>query len=187
MEEKFRDLLEEGEKILWCGRPEAFETMDKTNRNGIIAGLVIKAVVVAVLLVLYLITTGLAGAKAGFIICLLVLGAIIMANPFLVARRLRNKTLYALSNRRILRCGSNSGGVPYDRIKTASLKQDADGHTTLLCGPEMQNLKSRSWRIYADVGFLNNADAAECDRAILYALPMDEDLSALLHNYLPID
>ena len=32
MEEQFREHLMEGEQLLWTGRPESFETLDKTNK-----------------------------------------------------------------------------------------------------------------------------------------------------------
>ena len=36
METKLRNLLAEDETLLWSGRPEPFETLDKTNKQSII-------------------------------------------------------------------------------------------------------------------------------------------------------
>ena len=54
MEKSLRALLEEDEKLLWFGSPEPFETMDKTNKKSILIGLVIKALVIAGCLALYI-------------------------------------------------------------------------------------------------------------------------------------
>ena len=107
--------------------------------------------------------------------------------PFLTARHLRRKTLYGLTDRRVLRAGLNTGSVPYERVKKAVLRNDADGHTTLLCGSEVQKLKPHQWRGAADAAFINRPDEAEANRVILYALPMDDRLSNILYRFLPLD
>lgn len=181
MEEKFRELLEKDETLLWCGRPERFETLDKTNRQSIVVGTVIKVCVIAGILALYIKGALMAaGIKWGMVAVIVAFGAFALANPFLVARRLRDKTFYALSDRRILRTGANDGSVPYERIKSAALRTDEDGHTTLLCGPRAKNLKPRQWRGEADAGFINGPDDPEALRVILYNLPMTKELRAIL-------
>lgn len=186
MEEQFSALLEDEEHLLWCGRPEAFETLDKTNRGPILRGLAIKITIMLVSLILYILTSHEAGVNTGLILGFLVLGAIIAVSPFFVARRLKNDTFYGLTERRILRVGSKSGSVSYEIITVASLKTDADGHTTLLCGPDMQKMKSSKWRVYSDAGFLVDTESGICDRAVLYALPKDKKLAELLYRYLPL-
>ena len=106
MEQKFSELLEKDEKLLWCGCPEHFETLDKTNKKSIIVGLIIKAIVIVGILALYIHGALMAaGVKWGIVAAVLAFGAYAFVNPLLVARRLRNKTFYALSDRRILRTG----------------------------------------------------------------------------------
>ena len=186
MEENFESLLAENEKLLFTVRPEHFETLDKTNRNSIVMGVIIKAVVTAILLVLYLLTALNAGSvNVAVFIVILAVAAYAIANPFLVARRLRDKTLYGLTDKHILRSGSNAGAVPYDRIKHAVLRTDEDGHTTLLCG-ESTNLKPTKWRLEADAAFINEMDNEEADRVILYAIPMNAELKAFLKEKLPL-
>lgn len=188
MEKNFSELLEKDEKLLWCGRPERFETLDKTNKQSIVIGLAVKLIVIGGILALYIRgALAAAGIKWGIIAVILAFGAFALVNPFLVARRLRDKTFYALSDRRVLRAGANDGSVPYERIKSAVLRTDADGHTTLLCGPRTKDLKPRQWRGEADAAFLNGPDDPEALRVILYNLPMTKELRAILKDKIGVE
>ena len=187
MEEKFKTLLQPGETLLWCGRPAAFETLDKTNKSGILIATAIKVVVMTCLIGSYVAA---AARSANFntviLFCLFALTAFVIAMPFLTASHLRKRIVYGLSDRRILRAGFAEGGVPYKRIKTAALRTDSDGHTTLLCGPRAMKLPAGRWRANADTAFSDDADVDECTGAVLYALPMDDELEALLREHLPL-
>lgn len=187
MEEKLRSLLAEDETLLWSGCPENFETLDRTNKKSIIIGLIIKAIVTAGILILY-IRAALSGVgiKYGVIAFIIAVAAYAFANPFFTARRLRSKTIYGLSDKRVLRAGANDESVPYERMKSVVLRTDEDKHTTLLCGPRTINLKPHQWRGEADAAFINGPDDPEALRVILYNLPMDDKLKALLKMYLPI-
>ena len=187
MEQKFGELLEKDETLLWCGRPERFETLDKTNKQSIVIGLVVKLIVIGGLLALYIRSAlGAAGIKWGIIAAILAFGAFALVNPFLVARRLRDKTFYGLSDRRILRTGASDESVPYERIKSAALRTDEDGHTTLLCGPRTKDLKPHQWRGEADAAFINGPDDPEALRVILYNLPMTKELKAILKEKIEV-
>ena len=187
MEKSLRALLEEDEKLLWFGSPEPFETMDKTNKKSILIGLVIKALVIVGCLALYIQSAQSTGeAKPVMLLLILGVGVWAVANPFLTARRLREKTIYGLTDRRVLRSGANDESVPYERIKSAVLRRDADGHSTLLCGPRTQNLKPRQWRGEADASFINGPDDPEALRVILYNIPLDKTCRDVLKQYLGV-
>ncbi len=186
MENQFREHLLDGEELLWTGRPESFDTFDKTNRNSIIAGLVIKVIIVLGLLLTLLSIKEIDIKQIcmfGFVIAITLFS---MLNPFLIAGRLRKRTLYGLTNKRILRAGTNDVAVPYTRIKSARLGKDPDGHTTLLCGERAIHLKPKQWRGEADAFFIDSLSEPEAERVILYALPMNRDLTDLLRKYLPL-
>ena len=186
MEQQLREHLMEGEQLLWAGRPEAFETFDKTNKTSLVTGLIIKIAVALGLIVTYVTAQSSDMMKPGIIIVVLLFAAFAVINPFLVARRLRKKTIYGLTNKRVMRSGVYDEAVPYERIRSAMLRTDADGHTTLLCGPRAVNLKPRLWRAEADASFINNLDAPEAARVMFYAMPMSDELESLLEKYLPI-
>ena len=187
MEQQLREHLMEDEQLLWIGRPEAFETFDRTNKTSIIVGLVIKVIVTIGLILIFTASSGEKGNIGPGIIAFVMLFAVFaLVNPFLIARRLRKKTIYGLTNKRVMRSGVYDEAVPYERIRSAVLRTDADGHTTLLCGPRAVNLKPRQWRGEADASYINTLDTPEAARVIFYAMPMSDELKSLLEKYLPI-
>ena len=187
MEKQLRERLLEDEQLLWTGCPESFDTLDRTNKTSIIVGLVIKALVaLGILLLLCSSAREGRGVHPGLFICVLAAAAYAMLYPFLIARRLRNKTFYGLTDKRVIRTGATDNAVPYERIKKAVLRTDKDGHTTLLCGPRACDLKPRQWRGEADASFIDNREEPEASRVILYALPMDDALKELLNQNLPL-
>lgn len=188
MEELFQDKLEKGEKILWLGKPEAFETLDKTNRRSVLTATVVKAAVTLCLLVAYTIAARNIGDVKPFVfVLILAIAAFAIAMPFMTARHLRRGAVYAITDRNIYRTGNSETSVPLSRIHVAALKLDSDGHTTLLCGPEAQKYPPTKWRTYADISFRNMEEEDQCERAVIYALPMDDELKKILHQVLPLD
>ena len=187
MEQQLREHLMEGEQLLWVGRPQAFDTLDRTNKASIVTWLVIKALATLGILALCFISAREQGKISPFFIAIvLAFAAFALANPFLIAGHLRKKTIYGLTDRRILRSGVFDQAVPYERIGSAVLRTDADGHTSLLCGPRAVNLRPNQWRGEADATFLDSRDEPEAARVILYALPMDEGLERLLRGHIAI-
>ena len=187
MEQQLREHLKEDEQLLWSGRPEAFETLDRTNRSGIITGLVIKALVSLAILAAYIIAVQRQGSfSPGVVVIILAFAAFALASPFLTARRLRRKTIYGLTDKRIMRYGSFEGAVPYERIRSAVLRTDEDGHTSLLCGPKTVGLEPRKWRSQADAPFINSEDDPEAVRVLLYAVPMSDGFKEILEKHLTL-
>lgn len=187
MVKQLREQLLEDEQLLWTGCPEAFDTLDRTNKTSIITGLVIKALIgLGILFLVFSSAKDGGGIHPGIIICILAAVAYAMMNQFLIARRLRKKTIYGLTDKRVIRAGAADNAVPYERIKKAVLRIDQDGHTSLLCGSRACDLKPRQWRAEADASFINNSGEPEASRVILYALPMDDALRALLYQRLPL-
>lgn len=187
MEKQLREHLLDDEQLLWTGYPKFTETLDKTNKTSIIVWLVIKAIIILGIMLMYLLSAQSEGAKhPGVFFFILAFAVFAVLNPFLIARRLRRKTIYGLTDKRIIRAGSTDNAVPYDRIKRAKLRTDKDGNTSLLCGERAINLKPRQWRGEADASFIDNHDVPEAERVILYAIPMDKKLNDLLYRYLPL-
>ena len=187
MEEQLRMDLQEGEQLLWSGRPEPFDTLDRTNRPGILRGLAVKALATLCILILYIAAVrGTGELRLSMVAIILVFGAYALAYPFLTARHLRRKTFYGFTDRRVIRSGMRKESIPYERIRRAALRKDEDGHTSLLCGTESVNLPPRKWRNEADTLFNNDSDEPEISRMVFYALPVDDALRALLDKYLPL-
>ena len=188
MEEKLNAMLAADETLLWSGRPVSFKTFDNTNRKRILLGFLIKGIILALVLVQYFrLSAGTeAGARPGLILLILLFGGFAFYAPFHTARRLRRTTLYGLTDRRVLRISTKEESVPYERIHSAALRADGDGQYSLLCGPRAMKLRSDKWRDDADYPFADDPNEPEANSVILYALPVDSRLKAVVAQYLPI-
>lgn len=188
MEERMREMLAEGETLLWSGRPVSFRTMDKTNKRGLTISLIVKAVVTLSLLAGYFRLTSEAGVpvKPGLLAIILFFAGFAFYYPLHTAKRLREQTYYGLTESRLLRIGTKEDSVAYDRIKTASLRTDEDGQATLLCGDHAQKLRPGQWRGAADGPFDDDPRDAEAHSVVLYALPVDGKLREILKRYLSV-
>lgn len=188
MEDRVREILEPGEELLWIGSPEKFDTMDKTNGGAIKLGTVIKAVVFGALTALYIMAVSKngAGVKSGIIILFALLAAYSIGNPFLTVNKLQKKTGYAITDRRLIAVGSDVKGVEYSAVKSAVIKADEDGHSTLLCGNDGMKLKASKWRNAAVGPFTVDSDSGECSSLVFYALPEAQKVEELLKQYLPL-
>lgn len=188
MEDMLSSVLETGEEVLWRGKPEAFETMDKTNKSAIIKSEIIKVVISVALIIGYIAAASGngAGIKSGIIIVILAVMAYALASPFLHINTLRRKVEYVITNQRLITLKGEAKGVEFDKIKTAALKTDEDGHTTLLCGPTAVKLDASKWRGEATIGLRLDNDTLNCDALTWYAIPNAKEAEVLLKKYLPL-
>ena len=127
-----------------------------------------------------------AGIKPGIIIIILAVMAYALASPFLHANTLRRKVEYVITNQRLITIKDEAKGVEFDKIKTAEIKTDADGHTTLLCGPASVKTESDKWRTDATLGLRLDNDSLDCNGLTWYAIPNAKEAEALLKKYLPL-
>lgn len=188
MEEKIRESLEKGEELLWIGSPEQFDTMDKSNGGSIRLGSIIKAVVTVALIVLYVLAAKKNGADIMpvLIVLLVACGGYAIANPFLTADKLRKKTGYAVTDRRLITVTSEVKGIPYELIKEAAVKTDADGHSTLLCGADAVKAKAGQWRGMGAYPPRLNSETGDCDILVFYAVPEMEKVKELAGQYIAL-
>ena len=85
MYDKLRAMLAEGETLLWSGHPASFDTMDRTNRKGIIVGFIVKAIFASGATMMYLRVARNtdAGIKPSVIAFIILIAAFAFAYPFL--------------------------------------------------------------------------------------------------------
>lgn len=188
MEDMLSSVLETGEEVLWKGKPESFETLDKTYKPVIIKGEIIKIVVSLALLIAYIVTVNNSGAgvKPGIIVIILAVMAYALASPFLHANTVRRKVEYVITNQRLITIKDDAKGIEFDKIKVAELKTDDDGHTTLLCGPTSVKTEASKWRTDAALGLRLDSETLDCDALTWYAIPNAKEAEVLLKKYLPI-
>lgn len=189
MKEIFNTVLENGEELLWYGRPEKFETMDKTHKSGVVRNAIIAVVVTIALIAGYIYAAGNngAGIKSGIIIIIAAIGVYSVLSPFVHASSLSKKVIYAISNKRIFVCRDDVKGAAFDNFDCAALKKDEDGHVSLLCGKDAMKLAVPKWREEASFGLRLDSETGTCKSLVWYAIPETEKVEPLLRKYLPIE
>ena len=188
MEELLKESLREDEKLLWSGRPEAFETLDKTHKSPFIRRGIITAVVTVALCVAYVILVRAkeAPVKPAVLVIVAACGIFIILRGLLDASKIRKRTSYAITDKRLLILTDSAKSVEYSAISAAKLDRDEDGHTSLLCGEDA--IKARPWKRRAAVlsGAITNENTGMCERFVLYALPDADKIKEILKPYLPL-
>ena len=188
MKERLKDYLEHGEEILWHGRAEQFEAMDKTHKAYYIRRGVIAAAVLILLIALYIptaIKTG-AGIKPGVVIVIAAAGLYGVFSPFLDVRKLR-KMEYVLTNEKLMLVTSGDvRSVKLSAIPTARMASDDDGHWSLLCGPDCDSLAPCKRRVATLAGAILDQDSMMCDRFVMYGVDDVQGLRAASVGHLTI-
>ena len=184
MDEELKHHLDEGEKVLWNGAPEKFETMDKTYKPAIVRKAIICAVIAAALTAAYLLAVkGTGNFKIG--VEAIVIAACILAavSNFTDARKIR-KQEYCITDSRLLWKSENVHSIPFNAIKDYSFGKDDDGHTSLLIGEETIKAKKSKWRVLAASPAIVSEDSGICERAVFYAIPNAEQFRKIFEQKL---
>ena len=188
MRERLKDHLEHDEQILWHGRVEGFEALDGTHKAYYIRRGVIAAVVAVLLIALYIptaIKTG-AGIRLGVVIVIVAAGLYGVCSPFLDVRKLR-KMEYVLTNEKLmLVTPGDVRSVKLSAIPTARLASDADGHWSLLCGPDCDSLAPCKRRVATLTGAILDQDSMMCDRFVMYGIDDVQGLRSASVGHLTI-
>lgn len=188
MKERLKDYLERDEKILWNGRAEKFDTMDGTHKAYYIRRGIIIAVITILLIALYIPTatkTG-AGVKPAIVVIVALVGAYAVVSPALDMRKLR-KLDYVLTNENLLLVSpSDVRSVKLSAIPTARLDCDSDGHWSLLCGPDCDDLPACKRRVATLTGAILDQDSMKCNRFVMYAIDDVKGFKAAAVGHLTI-
>ena len=173
MEEKLKAKLKDDETLLWTARPEAFEILDKTHKAHFVKKAILIAVIVAAAIAVYInaaIKTN-SPVQIAVIIIALIAGGYGMFGEFLDGRKLQNKTLYALTDQRMIAfMGMSFEAVDYSRVKDYEFVTDEDGHTSLLCGERAREVKAHGRRSATVCGAQNNAETGLCQGFAMYGI-----------------
>ena len=184
MDEELRSALNDGEKILWQGKPEKFVTLDKTNKKAFATKAVITAVICIGLIIAYGVATIPQGMfKPVLPLVVAAFGLLIAVSVFLDARRVR-KMQYFITDQRLLWMTDSITGVPYEAIKEYLFSRDDDDHTSLLIGAEAVKKKSSRWRTLAASPVSINDTTGICEQAVFYALPHAERAKKIFEEQL---
>ena len=184
MDEELKNTLQEGEKVLWEGKPENFITLDNTNKKPFIIKVVITAVVCIALIVAYCAATiPLDNFKPALPIVIAAFGILIASGTFLDARKLRRQRYY-ITDRRLIWISDSTRSVPYETIQEYLFSRDEDDHMTLLVGVNAVKKKSHKWRSMAAGSVFMNDDTGVCEQAVFYAIPRAEQFKKIFEEQL---
>lgn len=173
MEDNLQSKLKPEETLLWTGRPETFETLDATHKPAYLKKCVAVVIAVVALIAWYINSATSKGhsVDAVVIILFLLIGTYAIASDLLDANKLKNKTLYALTDMRMISLiGGSLEGVEYKNVDCYNFVEDEDGHVTLLCGEWPMEEKSRLRRTATIRGACNDANTGRCNSFAMYAL-----------------
>ncbi len=188
MEDILRSKLKDDETLLWCARPEAFETLDKTHKARFVKKAIVIVVVMVALLVLYIAAAAKNHAPVQIPVILvgLAAGAYGIFGEFLDANKLRNKTIYGLTDRRMIAVmGMSTESVEYERLSDYTFVTDEDGHTSLLCGERAREVKPHGRRSVTVCGAQNNTDTGLCQGFAMYGITAEVDtVDAILSKHI---
>ena len=173
MEEKLKAKLKDDETLLWTARPETFEILDKTHKAHFVVKAILVSVVAVAAIAMYVNAALKAGASVQIAVILIALAAAGYGifGEFLDGRKLQNKTLYALTDQRMIALmGMSFEAVDYGRLKDYEFVTDEDGHTSLLCGERARDVKPYGRRSVTVCGAQNNAETGECHGFAMYGI-----------------
>lgn len=174
MEEKLKLKLKEDETLLWSARPEAFEILDKTHKAHFMKKAILIGVIFAAVVAFYIYMAIDTNSTIQIPVIIIGLAAALygMFGEFLDGKKLQNKTLYALTDQRMIAMmGMSFEAVDYERMTPDyEFVTDEDGHTTLLCGERAREVKPYSRRTVTVCGAQNNAETGECHGFAMYGI-----------------
>lgn len=186
--EKFRDVLEKDEELLWTGQSASRKIMTPLYSPSYILSLVLSYGITGFISIMCVRQAIISGDTLDpvRIILILVVGSILPATNYANAFR-ANHLIYAATDKRLIQLnGDCVNSVPYSGINTAVIREDKDGFTSLLCGEEGIKLPPRKWR---DIATLNNTSVPEgksCRHFIFYAVDDIKGLRDVIQSRMPL-
>ena len=187
MKDLFNEELRDGESLLWCGKPEAFEIMDRTYKQHLIRRAIVIIGVVTAICVIYLLYASSKGITIKPVLVALAMAGAIMgaANGFLEGKKLR-RMCYAITDQRIISVLELPKSLEFNRVKEVAFKTDKDGHTSILFGTKTIKSKAHSWRNLALADPYIDEGTGFCTRFVMYAVPEAEKIKEILGQYISI-
>lgn len=188
MEKLLQNALAEGETLLWKGRPEPFEPMDKTYKDKIIKS-TIKAFVIAIILtVAYILTARYCEVKASAVLIFVfyLCAFCVPYNNYKDVRDLRKKVIYAITDERMITVVDSAKSVDYCHVPEVTFRTDEDGHVSLLCGHDAMNSEPTNWRFASVSGVVMDESNDFCESYVMYNIPEVDKVKDILSKYVKV-
>ena len=175
---ELKNILQEGETLLWSGKPEPFGTLEGLYKSAILRKILLIAASIVILAGWYIsaaVKNGVAVQPVAIIVCALPFLYSIY-NDFMDAKALRERTLYAMTDRRMITVVGNAvSGVEYDKVEDWKVEADADGIVSLVCGVDALRAREHSRRECAVCGARTNLDTCLCESYVMYGITEQAD------------
>ena len=185
MDEKLMGVLQEGEKLLWSGKP-TMKMLDKTHKGPFLCKAALTVAGAIAFLVYYMngVSAGTIPFKAAVLVLLAVLVGVILAPDWMDIGKL-NKAVYAVTDRRlIVMVNGYVHAVAFDKIDAYKFDTDKDGQTTLMCGASGMKVSPSRRRLNTIFGLRMSDDGAVCDRFVMYGIPEADKVEKLVRKYI---
>ena len=174
MDEELKNELKDGEKILYIGNAEPFQTLDRTNRNPFVVRTVLTVLISIALMISYTIEAmKINNFKILVPVIIAAIAYLVIASAFRDAKNIR-KQKYVITDKRLIRKGDGTSGIPFSAIGQYLFKMDEDGHTSLLIGEDGIKTSSRNWRKWG-ASTLSVSEKGKCDQAVFYAIEQPDE------------
>ena len=184
MDEKMMSVLQDGEQLLWSGKP-TMKMLDKTHKSVYLVKAVLTAAGAAAFLMYYMngVSAGTIPFKGMVLLLLAVLMGVVLAPDWMDIGKL-NKAVYAMTDRRlIVMVNGYVHTVAYDKIDAYKFVTDADGQTSLLCGESGMKVSPSRRRLNTIFGLRMSDDGSVCDRFVMYGIPEADKAEQIMNKY----
>lgn len=190
MEEKLLAKLKDDETLLWSAKPEAFETLDKTHKAHFVKKAILIAVIFAAIIIAYVVAALDTNSEIQIPVIIIGLVAALYGifGDFLDANKLKNKSLYALTDQRLIAMmGMSFEAVDYERVSDFDFFEDEDGHVSLLCGERAREAKPFGRRSATVCGAQNNSETGACEGFAMYGVTAEvENIRKILSKHIGV-
>lgn len=179
--------LDEGEKVLWVGKPVDSEPLEGIYKKRFFRELITSLIIAAALITGYVIgvNSNHATLYPLVIIVIVVITALAPINCYTAPGKLK-KTTYAFTDKRVAVIRETAHCVEYGKIKAAALRTDDGGYVTLLCGHDAIGLKPDHWREDSLLGEHMSDSMEECESLVMFGLPKDKSLMGIISAKFPV-
>ncbi len=185
MEEILKDELRQGEKILWKGKPENFETLDLTHKKPLINRAIFIITIVALLCIIYAVYAISNNIEVKYILIVVAMFCAVMGvvNGFNQGRKMKKMT-YVITDQRIISVLELPKSLEYSQVKEVEFKEDADGHISVLFGEDAIKAKPYQRRALALLDPYIDEESGFCSRFAFYAVPDADNLKNIMAKYI---
>lgn len=187
MNDKIKEELQQGEKLLWTGKTEAFEILDTTYKKHIIQKAVLIIGIVAVLCIVYVLYASSNAIEIKYALIWIALICALMGavSSFTEGKKLKQAS-YAITDRRIISFIGVPKSLEFSHINCVDFKTDSDGHTSVLFGNTAIKAKAHQRRTLALLDPYIDEESGKCSRFVMYAVPDVEGIKNILGKYINI-